>query len=59
MAGIAAGSAWSRLTQGDLYETPARAGLHPTSIAGNKANFFATNHHKKRKTFENRKVRSA
>jgi hypothetical protein len=47
------------LTQGGLYEAPARAGLHSTSIAGNKAISSRLIITKKRKTFENRKARSA
>ncbi len=44
-----------RLTQGGLYEAPARAGLHSTSIAGNKAISSRLIITKKRKTFENRR----
>ena len=47
------------LTQGGLYETSARAGLHSTSIAGNKAISSRLIIIKKRKTFENRKARLA
>ena len=46
-------------TQGGPYEAPARTGLHSTSIAGNKAISSRLTITKKRKTFANRKARSA
>ena len=46
-------------TQGGLYEAPARAGLHSTSIAGNKTISSRLTITKKRKTLEDRKARSA
>jgi hypothetical protein len=46
-------------TQGGLYEAPARAGEHSTSIAGNKAISSRLIITKKRKTLDRRDSRSA